>query len=73
MNKTLEKILWVAIAMWCGIIIGIASAVNTYQTKYNRLLEVCSPYNCDTDTSCEEQEQRKKELWKKLNTPPKFM
>ena len=47
-------------------LLGVVSEERRNQSAFHALETVCSPYDCTTDTSCEEQEQRKKEVYDKF-------
>ena len=53
-------------------LLGILSSVWKYQADFERLQAVCVPYDCTTDTECEEQEQSRREVVKKLNIRTTF-
>jgi|WetSurMetagenome_2_1015567.scaffolds.fasta_scaffold1795422_2 hypothetical protein len=62
----MKKILFL---VWFGFICFLLGAVTEdrrNQSALHALETVCSPYDCATDTSCEEQEQRKKEVYDKF-------
>jgi hypothetical protein len=42
-----------------GFFSGILAAVYKYQEGYKAITEFCAPYNCTTDTECEEEEVRR--------------
>jgi len=65
------KYFWLVVFLCClSFLLGILSAVWKYQADFERLQAVCVPYDCATDTECEEQEQERKNVIKKLNLNP---
>jgi len=42
-----------------SFILGVRAAVWKYQEGYKAITEFCAPYNCTTDTECEEEEARR--------------
>jgi hypothetical protein len=62
----MKNIIFLLIFGMGAYLLGVASAVMKYQSEFSQLVEICSPYDCTTDTDCEEQEQRKKEVYDKF-------
>jgi hypothetical protein len=61
------KYFWLVVFLCClSFLLGILATTWKYHADFARLQAVCAPYDCDTDTECEEQEEKKKELWKSL-------